>query len=107
MKRIEAILENPPKKGRQIVAAVFTSVLVLLIVLGSYLFIWQPFYGSEVDEEQFELTENALVADDSNCYLVKNQDGTYSFYFEGYPPMEVTQEEIDNGMFEGYPIIEK
>lgn len=107
MKRIEAILENPPKKGRQIVAAVFTSILVLSIVLASYLFIWQPDFGIEVDEEQFELTENALVADDSNCYLVKNQDGTYSFYFESYPPMEVTQEEIDNGMFEGYPIIEK
>ena len=107
MKRIEAILENPPKKGRQIVAAVFTSILVLSIVLASYLFIWQPDFGIEVDGEQFELTENALVADDSNSYLVKNQDGTYSFYFEGYPPMEVTQEEIDNGMFEGYPIIEK
>ena len=107
MKRIEAILENLPKKGRQIVAAVFTSMLILLIVFVSYLFIWQPFYGPDVDEEQFELNENALVADDSNSYLVKNQDGTYSFYFEGYPPMEVTQEEIDNGMFEGYPIIEK
>lgn len=82
-------------------------MLILLIVFVSYLFIWQPFYGPDVDEEQFELNENALVADDSNSYLVKNQDGTYSFYFEGYPPMEVTQEEIDNGMFEGYPIIEK
>jgi beta-lactamase regulating signal transducer with metallopeptidase domain len=107
MRRIEAILENPPKKGRQIIAAVVTSVLVLAIVLASYLFIWQPFYGLEVDEKEFELSDNAFVADDTNSYILKKVDGTYLFYFEDYPPMPVTQEEIDEGMYTGYPIYEE
>ena len=106
MKRIEAILENPPKRNRQIVAAVLTLVVFLSIVLGSYLFIWQPDYGLPI-EESYELNDDALIADDSNSYLVKKADGTYLFYFENYPPMEVTQEDIDEGLYFGFPIFEE
>lgn len=107
MKRIEAILENPPKRGRQIVAAVLTTVVVLSIVAASYLFIWQPFYGPDVDEEQFDLNSNATIVDESNSYILKQKDGTYLFYYSDYPPMPVTQEEIDEGLFIEYPIIEE
>ncbi len=106
MMRIEAILENPPKKGRQIAAAAFTSVLVLSIFATSYVFIWQPFYGLPV-EDKYELNDSALAADDTNSYIVKTVDGSYLFYFENYPPMPVTQEEIDEGMYTGYPIYEE
>lgn len=106
MKRIEAILENPPKKVRQIAAAAFTSVLVLSIFATSYVFIWQPFYGLPV-EDKYELNDSALAADNTNSYIVKTVDGSYLFYFENYPPMPVTQEEIDEGMYTGYPIYEE
>ena len=107
MKRIEAILENPPKKNQQIVAAVLTAVVVLSILLASYLFIWQPFYGSDVDEEEFELNDNAFIYNDTNSYLLKRTDGTYVFVLSDYPPVPVTQEEIDEGMYTGYPIYEE
>ena len=106
MMRIEAILENPPKKGRQIVATVFTSVLVLLVFVASYFFILQPDFGLPV-EDKYELNDNALVADDSNCYLVKQSNGTYLFYFLDYPPEVISKEDVESGMYEGYPVYEK
>lgn len=106
MKRIEAILENPPKKWRQIVATVFTSVLVLSIILASYLFIWQPFFGLPV-EEKYDLDNSAYIVDDSNSYILKKTDGTYVFILSDYPPVPVTQEEIDEGLYTGYPIFEE
>lgn len=107
MKRIEAILENPPKKNRQIVAAVFISVLVLSIVLASYLFIWQPDFGIEVDEEKFDLDNTAYIADDSNCYVLKKADGTYWFCFTGFEPQMISKEDVESGMYEGYLIYEE
>lgn len=107
MMRIEAILENPPKKGRQIVATVFTSVLVISIVLASYLFIWQPDFGIEVDEDSLELNNTAYIADDSNSYIVKKADGTFLFYFSDYPPELIPKEDVESGMYEGYPIYEE
>lgn len=106
MMRIEAILENPPKKGRQIVAAIFTSVLVLSVFVASYFFILQPDFGLPV-EDKYELNDNALVADDSNCYLVKQSNGTYLFYFLDYPPEVISKEDVESGMYEGYPVYEK
>ena len=107
MKRIEAILENPPKKNRQIVAAVFTSILVLSIVLASYLFIWQPDFGIEVNEEEFELNSNATIVDESNSYIIKQADGTYLFYYSDYPPEVIPKEDVESGMYEGYPIYDE
>ena len=107
MKRIEAILENPPKKNQQIVAAVLTAVVVLSILLASYLFIWQPFYGPDVDEEEFELNSNATIVDESNSYIIKQADGTYLFYYSDYPPEVIPKEDVESGMYEGYPIYDE
>lgn len=107
MKRIEAILENPLKKNQQIVAAVFTSILVLSIVLASYLFIWQPDFGIEVNEEEFELNSNATIVDESNSYIIKQADGTYLFYYSDYPPEVIPKEDVESGMYEGYPIYDE
>ena len=43
----------------------------------------------------------------SNAYLVKNKDGTYQFYYSDYPPVPVSKEEMEEGIYEGYPIYEK
>ena len=107
MKRIEAILEDPPKKSRQIVAAVLTAVVFFAVVAASYVIIWQPFYGSEVKEESYDLNNNARIIDDSNGYIVKQNDDTYVFYYSGSPLEVISKEEVESGMYDDYPIIEE
>ena len=107
MMRIEAILENPPKKRRQIVAAALAVMVFLAIIFGSYVFIWQPFYGYDTTADNYDLNDDAYAYNDTNSYLLKRADGTYAFVVSDYPPVPVTQEEIDEGLYNSYPIIEE
>lgn len=106
MKRIEAILENPPKKNRQIVAAVLTAVVVLSIVAASYLFIWQPYYYLDTDNSNLDLFDGESIIDVSDCYLELQEDGNYLLFFPNLPPEPVSKEEVDQGLYEGYPILD-
>ena len=105
VKRTKAIAKDPPNKVGQIAANSAVALVLVAAFAISYFFIWQPFYGPEVDEDDYEIS-NGYVSDDTNSYLIKRSDGSYLFYFSDYPPMEVSQEEIEGGLFEGYPIYE-
>ena len=107
VKRMKAITSDPPNRPRQIAANIAVMLLILAVFVSSYLFIWQPFYGFDAPNDNYEMIdEKGYISDDSNSYLVRQPDGSYLFYFSDYPPMEVSQEEFEEGMFEGYPIYE-
>lgn len=105
--RIKAILAEPPKRARQAIWNTMIAILFVGIFVGSYVFIWQPFYGPSVDDESFELADDGIIVDGTNSYLTPNGDGSYMFYFSNLPPIPVTKEEFEQGLYEGYPIIEK
>lgn len=108
VERIKKVLATPPDKAKQISVNVIAAVLFLLIFVSSYIFIWQPsFDDDEMSDEYYELAEGGKIVDDSNAYLVKDTDGNFWFYYSNYPPVPVTKEEMEEGMYEGYPIYEK
>ena len=105
VKRCKAVAADPPKKGKQIIVNVLISLLFVVLLAVSYLFIWQPYYGIDVTEEEFQLANDEIVADETNCYLVEQEDGNYLFYVDDFPPVNVSREEVESGLFEGYPIL--
>ena len=105
--RIKAILADPPKRASQAIWNTMIAILFVGIFVGSYVFIWQPFFGFGVNEEDYELTEIGEASNNSNSYLVKQSDGNYLFYAFDFPPVIATKEEVEQGLYEGYPIYEK
>jgi len=106
VRRIEAILENPPKRSRQIIAGIATAAVFLSITAASYIFIWQPNHGAP-DVDDYELNNTGEIMDGTNCYIVKHTDGTYTFNVEGIPVEEIPKEDVESGMYKDFPIIEE
>ena len=105
VKRTKAIAKDPPNKVGQAVVNTLVAIVLVGVVFVSYFFIWQPDFGIEVDSDNYNMTDvNGVIVDDTNSYLVMQEDGSYLFYYKDYPPMPVTKEEVDEGLFEGYPI---
>lgn len=108
VERIKKVLSEPPDKAKQISVNVVVAVLFLLIFVSSYIFIWQPSFDDDnLDEEYYELAEGEQIVDEMNAYLIKQSDGNYLFYCFDYPPEPISKEEVEQGMYEGYPIYEK
>lgn len=107
VKRIKAVLANPPKKARQVVLNIFVAVCFLLLFAGSYLFIWQPFYGLNAPIQDYDVADNGLISDENNAYLVKQEDGNYILYFLGIEAEKISKEEVEQGLYNGYPIYEE
>lgn len=106
--RIKAVLAEPPKKVGQVIINTVIALLFLGIFVGSFIFIWQPNFRAEgPSEESYELAEGERVINNDDAYLIKCDDGSYLFYVSNYPPIPVTKEEIEQGMYVDYPIYEK
>ena len=106
IKRVKAITSEPPKKAKQITVNAAAAVLMLAVFAASFVFILQPFYGYEADDDLYDLNEGAIVVDDTNSYLVRQDDGSYLFYYKEYTPEVVSAEEVEQGLYKGYPILE-
>ena len=106
IKRVKAITSEPPKKAKQITVNAAAAVLMLAVFAASFVFILQPFYGYEADDDLYDLNEGAIVVDDTNSYLVRQDDGSYLFYYKEYSPEVVSAEEVEQGLYKGYPILE-
>ena len=83
------------------------ALVFVVLFVGSYVFIWQPFYGYIVEENDYELEANQMVVDDTNGYLIRQKDGNYIFYVTDSVFEIVPKEEVEQGMYEGYPIYEE
>ena len=107
VKRIQAILTDPPKKAKQAILSALVIILFTGIFVISYVFIWQPDYGTEISVEEYDLFEGGNITDETNSYLVLQPDGNYLLYNETMnQPLPVLKEEVEDGLFEGYPIYE-
>lgn len=102
--RIKAILAEPPKKVGQIVSNILVALIFVAVFVGSYVFIWQPDFGIRTELIDYSLAEGGVIVDETNGYLVKQDDDTYLFYYKDYVPVPATKEEVDQGLYEGYPI---
>lgn len=108
LERVRKLLALSPSKIKQITFHLLTLVLFLSIFVASYLFIWQPdFSEKEMQEEFYEFEEVGEIVDRSNAYLVKNSDGNYTFYFNNEACETILKEEVEQGMYNDYPIYEK
>lgn len=108
-KRFEFVLSNKDSKSFGKVANAIFTVICTAIITASYVFIWEPSYGYYLPTEAcMENGEYVTISNPSNSYLEKQPDGNYLFYFEEFSnPIYVPKEEVDNGYYESYPIIEK
>ena len=107
MERIQKLLSIPPNKAKQFAIQMLSAIVLLAVFAGSYLFIWQPSFDDQgMPEEFYELADGGEIADESNAYLVKRDDGNYLFYCFDYPPEIISKEEVEQGMYEGFPIYE-
>ena len=105
--RISKLLALPSNKAKQITVNVLAAVLFVSVFAASYLVIWQPYFDDVLDDEYYEFKEVGKIVDDSNAYLVKADDGSYLFYYSDFPPEHISKEEVEQGMYEDYPIYEK
>lgn len=106
--RIKKLLATPSNKAKQVVVNLLVAVVFFLIFIGSFVFIWQPSYDDdEMEEEFYELAEGGEIVDGGDAYLMKSEDGNYIFYADNIPLEIISKEEVEQGMYEGYPIYEK
>ena len=82
-------------------------VLFTGIFAVSYVFVWQSFYGPEVLDDDYDLMDGGQIVDFADCYLVRQSDGNYLFYFSDFPPEHISKEDVEKGYYEGYPIYEQ
>jgi hypothetical protein len=108
VKRAAAIAKQSVMKTNHVAGTVIVAIAFIAVFSASYIFIWQPDYGIDVAVDYYGITdENGIIADETNSYLVKQEDGSYLFYFDNDAPEQVSKEEVDEGMYDGYPILEK
>ena len=109
IKRVKAITSDPPKRATSVIANTLAVLAVLSVFLGSYFVIVQSSFGTDVPDDQIDAPEGSSeiqMIDVSDAYLVKQDDGSYLLYIEGYPPVPVSKDEVDAGYYDGYPILE-
>lgn len=102
--RVKVLISDPPKKVGQIVSNILVALIFVALFIGSYVFIWQPDFGLDISNEAYHLEDGENIIDETNSYLVLQKDGNYLYYFLDYPPEKVSKEEVEQGMYEGYPI---
>ena len=107
IKRVKAITSEPPKKAKQITVNLVAFTTMMVLVFFSYVIIIQPDFGIDINEDDYNMTdENGVIVNDSNSYLVKQEDGSYLFFYKDYAPETIPAEEVEQGLYEGYPILE-
>ncbi len=106
MYRIKNLLFPKNVGKKRIVPTVLVSLLMVAIIACSFLFIWQASYPltEETHPELYADGEN--VSDETNAYLVRQEDGSYIFCFEGAEAY-VSKEEYDAGGYEPYPVYDE
>lgn len=107
VRRMRAITGEAPKKLGQAAMIGAISLLFVAIIAVSYLFILQPFYSYDAAEDNYDLDDSGTIIDDTNSYLVKQDDGSYLFYYSNFPPEVISKEEVESGMYRGFPIYDK
>ena len=84
---------------------IFVFCVCFIWMICSYYFILQPTYSPDKEIQKLENQEDK-VFDSSNTYLEKKKDGTYIFHYGKYNQL-VSEEEVKEGLYKEYPIIEE
>ncbi len=107
--RIENLLLTPPNRRKQKVVNFLVLVLFVAVFISSYLVIWQPSYDVPDEmldlSEKWENVEEDINCDETNAYIVKQEDGSYILYFDGYE-IPISNEDYEYE-YKNYPIRER
>lgn len=101
--RFDYVLNSSPKQG---IGKLFNFVLAfvcLFVFVLSYIFIFVP-AGEEPPESELWGQGVTLVADEENSYVLVKADGSCYFCLGDETPVEISAEDVKNGLYKGYPI---
>ncbi len=109
--RMNNLLFPERHSKKPLVPTILVALLMIAICALSFLFIWQPVYTDSENPNahllaQEEEAEGVEYSDGDNAYLVKQEDGNYIFYFDGFE-IDVPKEEVDAGYYDNYPIYDE
>ena len=107
--RMNNLLYPKQSTKKNVFFSILLSVMILAIWVLSFLFIWQPAYtirNTEMLQQELEKPGAGVMSDETNSYLVEQEDGSYIFYFDG-EEIPVPKEEFDAGGYETYPIYDE
>lgn len=97
--RFDYVLDTPPKKHMGKILNILMTIVCVLILAASYIFVWQPIDGDGPPEET--VMENGVeLVDEANSYVLKKKDGTYVLCIEGCDPLPISAEEVEEGMYQ-------
>lgn len=107
VKRAAAIAKQSVMKTNHVAGTVIVAIAFIAVFAASYIFIWQPFYGYDTKDDNYNLAEDEFVVDGNNGYLVKQKSGDYILYFGDQQIESISKEDVEDGLYVGYPILEK
>lgn len=107
--RLNNLLYPVHRTWKSRVMTVVASLVMVLVYALSFLFIWQPAYTNSENSIVLAMEEekhNSYLSNESNAYLVQQDDGNYIFYFAGFE-IFVPESHVDDGLYGSYPIYDK
>ena len=107
VKRTKALAQQTLKWTNHVAANIIVAAVFVAIFAASYVFIWQPFYSYETIDDNYNLADDEFIVDGSNGYLIPQENGDYMLYFGNSPIESVSKEDVEKGLYIGYPILEK
>lgn len=101
--RFDYVLNTKPKRSMGKLFNFFLIFICLLIFVLSYTFLLVP-SGAEPPDSELWSSGVTSVADAENSYVLITSDGSYFFCFENLEPVEISAEDVENGLYDCYPI---
>lgn len=101
--RFDYVLDTKPKYS---MGKIFNCLLVficLLIFMLSYAFLFVP-EGVQPSNSDLWSSGVTSVADDENSYVLIKSDGSCFFCFGNTEPVEISAEDVEDGLYDCYPI---
>lgn len=100
--RFHYVMFKKDDKKTQRKMNLFILCVSVIWFTASYYFILQPEYI--VPSTDMHQENTPFVSDGENSYLEEQKDGTYIFHYGKYEE-KVLKEDVENGIYEEYPII--
>lgn len=100
--RFQLILSTRTAASVYKVSKILLSIVSILFILISYIFIVQPCF--KTPDNELWTTGVDYVADSKNSYVEKTLDGYYYFHMDNLTCIEIPKEDIDMGYYSDYPI---
>lgn len=100
--RIDMIGDYKKDRKKERILAIFTTAIMIVTILFSYRYVVQPYY--QVPETEFVVQGGLQELTVDTGYLVLEDDGNYSFYFNGEFLRTVSPDAAEKLIQDGFPV---